>query len=174
MDEMRARTFMRGEVKNAKAEELLALIKAEREVKDIEENEVPNTLRKRPLLPAIKAREESRNGYLRRGDLVPETTLASFAHNIHIKTDSRFIWRDSDLDEDMNSRLQIRKSTRSKEFLATSRELSLNDNHGMQIEIPPKNLPPLRTKRLGSDEFERPTCPEPRLTPPFGVNSHET
>lgn len=162
-DDIKPRAYMRGEVKNAKAEELLAFIKAEREVEEIEKNVVPSTLKKRPLLPAIKAEEESENTGLDsrlHGRLIPET-LASFIHNIPVKNKSKFVWRDHwDLAEDANNSRQIRNRRRSSESLL------LNNNSS--TDIAPKNLPPLRT-RLSN---ERPCCPEPPMTPPFENNSH--
>lgn len=164
-DNIKTRVYMRGEVKNAKAEELLAFIKAEREVEEIEKNEVPSTLKKRPLLPAINTEEESENTGLDsrlHGRLIPQT-LASFIHNIPVKSKSKFVWRDHcDLAEDAINSHQIRNNRRR-----SSGSLSLTNNNS-SIEIAPKNLPPLRA-RLSN---ERPCCPEPPMTPPFETNSH--
>lgn len=141
MDE-KAKRFMRGESKNARAEELLALLKAEREINRIETTDVPNTLKKHPLLPAIRA--TSRNVDSSHSD------ISSF-HKIK----SRFLreglsW-EGPHGNDKNEYKNVGSFMKQKEYQCHP------------YENTSKNLPPLKTRRH-SQAIVRPRCPEPQDT----------
>ena len=144
MDETtKTRTFMRGEVKNARAEELLALLKAEREIS--ESTEIPNTLIKPPVLPAI--RQTSGN---------EQSPCCEFPVT---KIRSRFLWKD--WEETDGNRIENRNSESLKQ----------KGYWGTPYENTAKNLPPLKARRY-SQNIVRPGCPEPPMTPCFDESSN--
>ena len=141
---------MRGEIKNARAEELLALLKAEREISDIDSTEIPNTLKKRPLLPAI------------RQTLRDESSLCCETTNFPVsKTKSRFLWKDVDWEE-----------TCGNERSYSEAIIKQTEYWGNPYENTAKNLPPLKTRKRYSQNVVRPGCPEPPMTPCFDESSH--
>ena len=163
MDEFKNhRAYMRGETKNARAEELLAVIKAEREVEEIEKRQVPNRIKKCPVLPAIRAVQETgyeRPGYFNTRDMVSQ--------NIALHNKSRFIWRNMDETKD-----ESRKRMTNDSVTRTARDYIMNETYE---EVPHKNLPPLKTtKHYSMEELERPSCPEPPPSPPHKISSHST
>jgi hypothetical protein len=151
MDESSGRRrFMRGEVKtDARAEELLALLKAEREVS--ESTEIPNMLIKPPLLPAI--RQTSRH---------EESLCCEFPVT---RMESRFLWKDWEETDGF----KIENSTRrnSESFVMKQREY-----WGNPFENTAKNLPPLKARRRHSQHVVRPGCPVPPMTPCFDDSSN--
>lgn len=153
-DTMKNRTFMRGKVKNARAEELLALLKAEREISDIEKTEIPNALMKRPLLPAIRQTSSD------------EISMCSEAANFPVtKLKSRFLWKDVDWEEkDEGKTWNSEKRRRGSESFIQQKEY-------WGYENTTKNLPPLKTRRRCSQGVVRPSCPEPPMTPSFDESS---
>ena len=150
MDETtKTRTFMRGEVKNARAEELLALLKAEREIS--ESTEIPNTLIKPPVLPAI--RQTSRN----------EESPCCESPVMKIK--SRFLWKD--WEDTYENRIE-NSERRNSESLGIKQK----EYWGTPYENTAKNLPPLKARRKYSQNVVRPGCPEPPMTPCFDESSN--
>ena len=149
-DGTKVRTFMRGETKNAKAEELLAILKAERELSEIESTEIPNTLKKQPLLPAIRQASMNENSLCYETAAFPVTAM-----------NSRFLWKDLDWNEKDNDNLENKKR-RNSESLITQTEQWSNP-----YENKSRNLPPLKTGRRYSQGVVRPGCPEPPVTPCF-------
>ena len=147
---------MRGEVKNARAEELLALLKAEREINDIESTEIPNTLKKRPLLPAIRRTSTDENSldslYCETGNF-PVT-----------KINPRFLWKDFNWEEKQGNNVNER---RNSEPFIKQKEYCANP-----FENTARNLPPLKATRRCSHSVVRPSCPEPPMTPTFDENSN--
>ena len=152
----KSRTFMRGEVKNARAEELLALLKAEREtIDDIEATEIPSTLKKRPLLPAIRRTSTDENSlYCETGNF-PVT-----------KIKSRFLWKDLDWEEKKGNRIENVNEPMNREYFRKQKEHWANP-----YENTARHLPPLKPKRKCSQNVVRPSCPEPPMTPCFDENS---
>jgi hypothetical protein len=146
-DTTKTRTFMRGDVKNARAEELLALLKAEREMND--STEIPNTLKKRPLLPAI--RQTSRDESCFETANFPVTKL-----------NSRFLWKDLDWEETLGNEIENSERRHSDSFIKQNWE-----NPYGPYENTAKNLPPLKARRRYSQNVVRPGCPEPPMTPCF-------
>lgn len=153
----KSRAFMRGEVKNARAEELLALLKAEREINDIESTEIPDTLKKRPLLPAIRRTSTDENSL---------DSLYCEAGNFPVaKINSRFLWKDLDWEEKqgnnyVNERRNSESFIKQKEYYANP------------FENTARNLPPLKARRRCSQNVVRPSCPEPPMTPCFDESSN--
>lgn len=117
----KTKIFMRGEVKNARAEELLALLKEERERKNIEDSDVPYTLKKQPLLPAIQNKI-----YDKVDDFPIEDTT------------SQLLWKD--LNWENTHRLNDLELSNGKQNFAKNYSINSTDQQG-------KDLPPLKIRK---------------------------